>query len=110
MIIKTLIAQGLDVPGLDDPVQGPLGPELADLTIAGIVSKLLDIVFPIAGIALLVFIVWGGFDYMTSMGDPKKAAAARTKMTSALIGFIIIIAAYFIVRIVDSIFGLGVYS
>ena len=91
-------------------IEGPKGfrPEFTNL--ASVVNLALQFIFPIAGVLLLLYIVWGGFSYLTSMGDPKKAEAARGRLTSALIGFVIIFVSYWIVQIVDYVFKLGVYT
>lgn len=74
--------------------------------ITDIVSLALKFVFPAAGILLLFYLIVGGFSLMTSGGDPKGMQAAKGKITSALIGFVIIFAAYWIVQIVGIILGL----
>lgn len=92
-------------------IENPPGfnPEFTDL--ASVVTVALGkLIFPIAGIILLAYLVWGGFDYLTSMGDPKKAEAGKQKITAAIIGFIIIFVSYWIVQIVDYIFGLEIYT
>ena len=48
----------------------------------------------------------GGFDYLTSLGDPKKAETGKTKITRAITGFIIIFAAYWITQAVAFMLGL----
>lgn len=85
-----------------------LKPEFTNLS--SVVTQAIPIVFSIAGILLLAYLVWGGFDYLTSMGEPEKAEQGKAKITNALIGFIIIFAAYWLVQIVDYIFGLRVYT
>jgi len=47
---------------------------------------------------------------LTAMGDPKKAAAGRQKITYAVLGFIIIFVSFWLVQIIDYIFKLGVYN
>lgn len=95
-------------------IQGPLptllggGYEFTNL--ASVVTAALPLVFSIAGIFLLAYLVWGGFDFLTSMGDPKKAEAGKNKITSALIGILIIISAYWIVQLVDKLFQLKIYN
>lgn len=69
-------------------------------------STALKFVFPAAGILLLFYLVIGGFSLMSSAGDPKAAQAAKGRITSALIGFVIVFAAYWIVQIVGIILGL----
>lgn len=71
-----------------------------------LISTALKLVFPAAGILLLFYLVLGGFSLMTSGGDPKAMQAAKGRITSALIGFVIVFAAYWIVQIVGIILGL----
>jgi hypothetical protein len=77
------------------------------LTMGGIISPLLRIIFPIAGLILLLMLIYGGYNWMLSGGDPKKAAAAKGIITMALVGFAIIFTAYWLVQIIGSILGLG---
>lgn len=78
--------------------------------LASVVTNVLPILFSVAGIILLAYLVWGGFDYLTSMGDPKKAEGAKNKITNAILGFILIFSAYWITQIIDYVFKLKVYT
>lgn len=71
-----------------------------------IVTNLLPYLFSAAGILLLLYLVYGGLQLMLSGGDPKAVQAARDKITGALIGFIIVFAAFWITQIIASILGL----
>ena len=75
-------------------------------SVGKLISILLPYVFGTAAIALLIYLVLGGFQLMTSRGDPKAAQGAQAKITNAVIGFIIIIFAYFIVQIFGQLFGI----
>lgn len=69
-------------------------------------SKILDYVFGGAGIALLIYLVLGGFQLMTAQGDPKAIQAAQGKITNALIGFVIVIIAFLVVQLFGQLLGL----
>lgn len=84
----------------------PNASPLASMTVAGIIGNTLQYIFAAAGIALLIYLVLGGFQLMTSRGDPKAAQGAQAKITNALIGFVIVIFAYFVVQIFGQIFKL----
>ncbi len=73
-------------------------------------SKILDYVFGAAAIALLVYLIMGGFGFMTSQGDPKAMQSAQGKITSALTGFIIVIMAYFITKLLGQLLGIGAFE
>src|SRR3990170_3081780 len=76
------------------------------LTLGQIISSLVPYLFVIAGLLLLLYLVFGGFGLMTSRGDPKAVAASRERITFALVGFIIIFVSYWIVQIVGQILGI----
>lgn len=101
------IAQQLILPSVEGqpPVvfNGPLNNKFVHL--ADVVNQAMPIFFAISGIALFIYLVWGGFDFLMSMGDPKKAEAGKNKITHAIIGIIIIFAAYWILQITDIFFG-----
>ena len=76
--------------------------------LGSIISKLLKFIYPIAGVGLLVFLIYGGFAYLTSAGDPKKMEAAKGIITTAIIGFIIVIIAFWVTEIINYIFNLKI--
>jgi hypothetical protein len=113
--MRSLIAQQLFInPSGSAPfdLQGPLNkpgkPEFTN--IASIFNNVRPLFFAIVGILLFVYFCWGGFDFLTSMGDAKKADSGKNKITHAIIGFIIIFVAYWVLQITDAFFGFGVYS
>ena len=72
-----------------------------------IISQVLPFVFSIAGLGLLVYLVLGGLQMMTSRGDPKALQVAQAKITTALIGFVIIFLSYSLTILLGQIFGTG---
>ena len=79
-------------------------------SVGGIINNTLPFIFVIAGFILLLYLVWGGFAWMTSGGDPKAIEGAKSKITNALIGFVILFAAYWIVQILGGILGIRAFS
>ncbi len=75
-------------------------------TIGSVISALLPLIFFAAGTILLIYLILGGLQYMTSRGDPKAIQGAQSKITAALIGFIIVFAAYWITQAVGIIFNI----
>lgn len=41
-----------------------------------------------AGVIFVIMVVWGGIEYSSAGGDPQKVAAAKSKVTNAIIGLI----------------------
>lgn len=76
-------------------------------TVGGIVTSLVTYIFVFAGFALLLYLIFGGFQLMTAGGDPAKVKAAREFITNAVVGFFIIFVAYWVVQAVGIVFGIG---
>lgn len=64
--------------------------------------RILNTVLALAGMALLVMFVLGGFKLMAAGGDPKKAQAAHQTLTYAIIGLVTMIGAWFILLLLGS--------
>lgn len=71
-----------------------------DLNVQQFVKKIIDWALYIAAIIAVIFIIIGGYMYITSAGDPGKAGKGRTTLVNALIGLAIIVLSYLIVQIV----------
>lgn len=84
----------------------PININSSSLNIGTIISSILPYIFTIAGIILLIYLIFGGFQYMLSGGDPKAAQSARTHITNALIGFLIVFIAFWVVQIFGLILNL----
>jgi hypothetical protein len=81
-------------------------PSLAGLTVGQIISRFLPYIFGLAGFAVLIYAVFGGFQVMNSQGDPKQMAQGREKITYAVVGFIIMAVAYLIVQLIGRVLGI----
>lgn len=67
------------------------------ILIAGIINWLL--IF--AGIIALFFIIFSGIKFLTSQGDPKQVEGARKTLTWAIVGFVLILSSFLIVRTIS---------
>lgn len=53
----------------------------------------LELLLRLAGLISVVFVMYGGFRYITSQGEPDKTKSSRQTITSAFIGVVISIVA-----------------
>lgn len=94
------------VPDGDGPcsIVGPPGTSLesseVDWTRAiGLIAlAVVEGMLQIAALVAVGFVIYGGFNYITSQGDPEKAKNARQRIINALIGLVITLAASGAVR------------
>ena len=100
LIIPKAFAQDWSNPSGKEPAN------FADLVV--IVERILNIAIRLAGIAAFVMLIVGGFQYLTAGGDPKKTQAASSTITYAILGLIIVIAAWFILLFIEKFTGVKV--
>ena len=71
------------------------------ITICNILEVIQNIILAIGlGIAVIV-LIWGGVQHMTAGGDASKVDIARKVILNAIIGIAIILAAAFIIAVVQ---------
>ena len=97
-----LLAQNVSLNGVS--IQGPL---VGYNTIGDIINNVVPFVISIAGILLFFILMWGGYDYIMSQGTPEKLKTANAKITAAIVGFVLLILAFLITRIISYVFGIG---
>jgi Type IV secretion system pilin len=107
--MSKLLAQSLTLPG-GTTINGPLPPSLpgtsGPLTIGSILSAAVPLIFAFAGLGLLLMLIFAGYTFLTSAGDAKKMEQGKQQLTNAVVGFFIVFAAYWIVQLTGTIFGL----
>ncbi len=96
--IKQLNAVESKIPGFK--FTGP------SANLGALITVILRYVFSFAGVALLLFFIYGGFQLFTSAGDQKKVAEGKATITNALIGFVIVFIAFWIVQLFGNLLGL----
>lgn len=74
-------------------------------TFATIVSKVLTVVLELMGVIFLVLGVYGGYSWMTAGGNEETVNKAKQTITNAIIGMIVVLAAYAISRFVVKAIG-----
>ena len=70
-----------------------------------LVNVVVRIAFGLAGVIALIYLIYAGYLFMTSLGNPDSVAKAKTKLLLAVTGLIIIILAYAFVVFLLNIFG-----
>lgn len=83
---------------------------LGDLTIGGIVSGGIRLVLVIAAIVFFFILVVGGIRWIVSGGDKAQTETARNQITAALVGLVIVFAAWAIVQLINVFFGINIFE
>lgn len=64
-------------------------------------SKFINMILIVGSLFLVVFLLWGAFDWIVSEGDKEKLQKARQKLTNAVIGMILMVVALTIFMVVS---------
>lgn len=72
----------------------------------GIIGTAVIIIFIIAIVIALLWLVIGGIKWITSSGDSSKVEAARNQIIAAVIGLVIVFLSFFILNFVLTVFGI----
>ncbi len=101
-IVKTAYAQ--DIAPIQEEKVAPYS------NIGDILSAALQISLVVAGLIVLMMVIMGGIQYMTSGGDKEEAQAAQKRITAALVGLVIVISAYALAVIIEKVFGVSIVT
>lgn len=71
-------------------------------------ANILTAITSLAGIALFIMLLIGGFRYLTSGGDPKAAEGAKNTMTYALLGMVLMGVAFIVFNIISQFTGVDI--
>lgn len=118
----TIIASGISLAlllssvGLAVDFSGtiPRGDAISNLptnfqSVPKIIAEIFNFVIAISGAIFLIMLLVGGVQYLTGAGNEETTTKARRLMVDAIIGFILVIAAYAIgVFIINRLYGQAV--
>lgn len=76
--------------------------------VSTLITALINALLVIAALMAFVYLVLGGLQWITSGGDKSGMEAARNKITHAIIGLIIVAAAYAIMVLVGNFLGISI--
>ena len=74
----------------------------------GLISILINFLLWAVGILSVAMIIFSGFRYITSAGDAAKTKSAQTALTYSIVGLIVAVLAWVIVKMVLKQFGIEV--
>ncbi|MBI5530691.1 MAG: hypothetical protein HY918_04295 [Candidatus Doudnabacteria bacterium] len=65
-----------------------------------LIANVIRLMLLFAGAIAVVFVIIGGYQYLTSAGNEETAEKGRKTLTNAIIGVVIIILAYVIINVI----------
>ena len=78
--------------------------------IVQVVRGVIQFILVVAFVLAFIFLIIGGIRWITAGGDEKGVAGARGMITAALIGLVIVLVAYALIRLVEVFFGVNIIT
>jgi lysylphosphatidylglycerol synthetase-like protein (DUF2156 family) len=73
-------------------------------TLSQLILSVINIILALAGLIAVLVLIIGGFRYVTSFGNDEAVGQAKKMIINAILGIIIIILAFVVVRVVSNVF------
>lgn len=103
-LLAQVIGQTIDLnPGKDFE-------SLTKLNFPGMINILVRFMVIIAAVIFFFMLVIGGIKWIASGGDKGKTEEARNQITAALVGLVIVFAAWAIAALIHSFFGVDILN
>lgn len=83
---------------------------LGSLTLPDIVSGLIKGAMVVAAVVFFFILIIGGIRWIASGGDKSATEGARSQITAALVGLVIVFAAWAIVALINTFFNINIFS
>ncbi|GMR03399.1 MAG: hypothetical protein BMS9Abin21_238 [Thermodesulfovibrionia bacterium] len=79
-------------------------------TISKLVTSAVNLLFVLAVVIFFFMLVLGGIRWITSGGDKGQTESAKGQITSAIVGLVIVLGTYAIIRLIETFFGVKILS
>ena len=73
--------------------------------IPAIFSNLLSALLAFAGLTALLMFIMGGYKFINSGGDPKKAESAKNNFTYGILGLAIVLFSFVVINVISQVTG-----
>jgi|GEM_PF-3287780 len=96
---------------INNPALNPIvGSGQGETIIAKLLAAIINIFFITGSVAVLIYFLMGGLAWITSEGDKSKLEIAKTRLTSAAFGIIVIASTYAVLKILGAVLGIDFFK
>ena len=82
----------------------------SDVTIIPLVRNIIRIIIIVGFVIAFIMLIVGGIRWILAGGDEKAVASARGTITAALIGLVIILVSFALIKLVETFFGIPILT
>ena len=100
------LAQEINTPALGPALQGKSGAGFFQ----AFIPSLVGIAFVIGTLVSFFVLLAGAIQWITSGGDKAGLEGARGKIVNALVGFIVLLATFALLKVIEDFFGINILT
>jgi len=78
---------------------------VSSITLEKLLTNIQDIIFVVVGFVVIIMFAIAGILYMTAAGNETRVASAKGTLNYAIIGVVVILAAFLIISVIKGLFG-----
>ncbi len=93
-----------------NPILGNLNSLTGQDFISQFVPKAIGLLFVFGALAFFFMFIWGAITWILSGGDKAHVETAKSRITNAIIGFILMISVFAVVAIIEKVFHIDILS
>lgn len=102
--MENLLAQKIENPV--GPLKGGTGLEFFQ----SFIPNLIGLSFIVGAVVFFFVMIVGAIQWITSGGDKAAIEAARGKISNAIVGFIILLAVFALLKVIEDFFGFNILT
>jgi len=91
-----------------NPPPGSGFQNLTDLDPSRLVQAAIQLILVLAAIIFFFMLVWGGIRWITSGGDKGQTEGAKSQITAAIVGLVIVFATWAIIQLIQIFFDVQI--
>ncbi|MCJ7805264.1 hypothetical protein MUP46_01330 [Patescibacteria group bacterium] len=93
-----------------EPISNPIGPKFSSGVgfFQKFIPSLIGIAFVVGSLVFFFVMIIGAIQWITSGGDKAAIEAARGKIANAVIGFVLLLTVFAIIKVIESFFGINI--
>lgn len=81
-----------------------------NLTVSGLIGGAIKLALVVAALVFFFILVIGGIRWIMSGGDKGQTENARSQITAALVGLVIVFAAWAIAQLIGTFFNINIFE
>lgn len=101
---------GVDIGKIEAPANIPTAGTDPSAFVAGIIRAFIQILIIAAFIIALIWTIFAGYSFIFAGGDPKNISSAWSRIYWGLLGLVVVVGAFAIIKLVETVFDVTIIS